>query len=61
MAHYDVCVSNIFGDVGLDLISPELAKNFYTQENIFSFPKIPEAIFPIKRGIGSGVLFSEGE
>ena len=44
----------------VELVHPDLIKEFYNQENNDSYPKKSDMLGPLRRLIGDGLIFSEG-
>ena len=57
----DIVIFNLINKVSLDIIHPELIKEYFTQESTYIYPKNQEFIEPMKRIIRSGLVFSEGD
>ena len=61
-SQHDVVVTNIMDHVFIDFLHVDFIRDFYNKENQFSFPKLHEIIYPIKRvAFGGGVTFAEGQ
>lgn len=56
----DIVLTNSFHKILLDLTHPDFIKAFYS-ENIYTYQKVPSLVAPIKRTMGEGVPFSEGD
>ena len=49
---HDVIISNFIGTVSLNILHPDLQKEFYSHENVYAFPKARKVIDPTIRGTG---------
>ena len=45
----------------LDFTHPDFIKEFYSNDNIYIYPKLESLTAPIRRAMGQGVPFSEGD
>ena len=54
-------MTNSLNKIIIDLTNPELIKDFYSTEHLFMYPKLEVSVKPIKRTMGEGIPFSEGE
>ena len=52
---------NIFRKIHIDLIHPDIVQDFFSVENFQNYQKYPLDIDILKRGIGEGLLLSEGK
>ena len=57
---YDIVLHNIMDQVTLDLVNPDMIKEFLSMEKIFLFPKRKIYIANLQRLLGNGVTFTEG-
>ena len=57
---YDLVVMNLFRQILIDLIHPDLVQEFLSGENIFIYVKT-DFIKNFIRATGEGVVFSEGK
>ena len=51
---YDVVVSNVLTDPLVEIINPELVRDFYSQDNVYAFPKKRAVVDPVYRLIVMG-------
>ena len=59
---HDVAVTNFMHNIFIDFLHPDFVKDFYSKENLYTFPKIFAVVYPLTRpGLGGGMTFSEGE
>ena len=58
--NYDVAVMNSINRVYIELAHPELLQEFLSSENMQHYTKASLGRNPVRRGLGEGLLFSEG-
>lgn len=55
---YDFVLHNIMDIITIDLVNPDMIREFVSMEKIFIFPKKKIFIANMKRLLGDGVIFS---
>ena len=58
---YDVIISNVIGRVMVEFTHPDFVKSFYHQQTHYNYPKAANLVYSVKRGLGEGLVFSEGD
>ena len=59
--NYDVVLMNVMNKNYLHIIHPDLVHDFYSVENLENYEKSELEVANTKRGLGVGLLFSEGK
>lgn len=54
-------MANSFNSIVLDFSHPDFVKDFYSNEHLYTYPKIKMFTDPIVRAMGRGIPFSEGD
>ena len=52
---------NIFNKIHIDLIHPDIVQEFFSMENFQNYQKSNVEIEVLKRGMGEGLMLSEGK
>lgn len=58
---HDVILTNSVHRIVLDFCHPDFIKDFYSAENLYTYPKVKFVSAPIVRAMGKGIPFSEGD
>ena len=54
-------MSNHFNKIYIELLKPELIREYFAPGNHFNFPKAKTFTYKLFTMLGSGLLFSEGD
>ena len=57
----DVVIFNMVDKINIDIVNPDLIKDFFTQETNNMYVKNADFVGPMRRIITSGLVFSEGD
>ena len=55
---HDVAISNLLSSVLIDVINPDLMKEFYSLHNVVNYHKMSDIVSNFAR-IGKGLVFNE--